>query len=589
MPYYSDEILEEVRSRNDIVDVIGSYVKLKRSGSSYMGLCPFHNEKTPSFSVTPSKQMFYCFGCHTGGSVFTFIEQYENFSFPEAVSFLADRAGITLPRSERSEEERRRSDLKASLLQINKEAAGFYYYQLHSDAGRQGMDYLKGRSLSNETMKGFGLGYAGKSGSSLYRYLKSKGYSDELLAQSGLMSVDGQKGMYDRFWNRVMFPIMDVNNRVIGFGGRVMGDGKPKYLNSPENEVFNKRRNLYAMNTARRSREKFLILCEGYMDVIAMHQAGFTNAVASLGTALTQEHAMLLSRYTKEVVLSYDSDQAGTDAALRAIPMLRENGIAVRILNLDPFKDPDECIRAEGAEGFRTRLTQAGNAFMFELEVLSREYDTSDPDSNTAFFGQVAAKIAGFELEAARDNYMRAVTEKYQVSPEALKQMVNRYLTTGVTYTAPKALPVRRTRTKDEGLLMAQRHLLTWLTQYPSFYPIMKEYISPEDFSDDVYQKCAEMVYAQLENGRLSEASVIDAFDDPQEQSMVAGFFHAPLENGDEEEIRRAMKESIIKVSDAALARKNHDAPGQSLSDIQQVIERKRKTEKLKTVRIDLN
>ena len=587
MPYYSDEIIEEVRSRNDIVDVIGSYVKLKKSGSTYFGLCPFHSEKTPSFSVTRSKQMFYCFGCHVGGSVFTFIEQYENFSFSEAVAFLAERAGMTLPESAGGAEERKKDDLKARLLQMNKDAATFYFYQLRDRAGQTGMAYLKGRGLSDETLQRFGLGFAGRSGDNLYRYLKKKDYSDDLLRISGLMNVDDKGGLYDRFWNRVMFPIQDANNRVIGFGGRVMGDGKPKYLNSPETDVFNKRRNLYALQIARRSREKNLILCEGYMDVIAMHQAGFSNAVASLGTALTQEHARLLSRYTKEVILSYDSDTAGTDAALRAIPMLRENNITPRVLNLKPYKDPDEFIQAEGAQAFRERLEKAGNAFMFEVETIRSGYDTSDPDGNTAFLREVAGRIASFELEAARDNYMRAVSETYHVSMGALSQMVDSNLRGGVTRVKPAVLPERRSRSKDEGLLTAQRLLLTWLTRYPGFYPFLKEYVSPEDFLDPVYQRCAALLYEQLEKGALSEAAIIDSFESAEEQSLVAGFFHAGLEEEDPSALSRAMKESIIKVSTASMARGDSSLQKQGLSDIQQIVERKRKLEKLQKAVID--
>ena len=588
MPYYSDEIIEEVRSRNDIVDVVGSYVRLKKSGSTYFGLCPFHNEKTPSFSVTQSKQMFYCFGCHVGGSVFTFIQQYENFSFSEAVRFLAQRAGISLPESEQTAEEKARQDLKTRLLQVNREAGTFYFYQLRSRSGAQGMAYLKGRALSDETMRAFGLGWAGQYSTALYRYLKEKGFSDTLLKDSGLMNVDNRGRLYDRFWNRVMFPIMDANNRIIGFGGRVLGDGKPKYLNSPESELFNKRRNLYGLNIARRSHEKYLILCEGYMDVIAMHQAGFTSAVASLGTALTSEHAHLLSRYTKEVILSYDSDQAGTDAALRAIPMLRENNIRPRILDLKPYKDPDELIRAEGAEAFRQRLEAAGNAFMFEVSVLRRGYDTSDPDGNTAFLREVARRIAGYELEAARDNYMRAVSREYHVSMDALSQMVRKELTAGVRYTQPKALPERQKKTPDEGLAQAQRLLLTWLTRYPAFYRLLKEYVTPEDFPDPVYRQCARLLYGQLEEGKLSETAVIDSFDDAPSQSRAAGVFHAVLETEDEEEIRRAMRETITRVVSSAMNEKGSGTDRPGLEQIQESINRKKKLEQLRHVPIDL-
>ena len=308
---YSDDIIEEVRMKSDIVDVISQYVKLQRKGSSYFGLCPFHNEKSPSFSVSPSKQMYYCFGCGAGGNVFTFIMEYENFTFVEALRYLAERAGVELPQMEYSKEAKEAADRKASLLEVNKLAAQYFYYQLRRQNGQAGWKYLTGRGLTEDTIKRFGLGYSDKYSDDLYKYLKSKGYKDELLRDSGLFNVDERRGMYDKFWNRVIFPIMDVNSRVIGFGGRVMGDGKPKYLNSPETKIFDKSRNLYGLHIARTTREKYLIVCEGYMDVITMHQAGFTNAVASLGTALTSGHASLLKRYTQEVLLLYDSDEAG--------------------------------------------------------------------------------------------------------------------------------------------------------------------------------------------------------------------------------------------------------------------------------------
>ena len=310
--YYSDEIIEEVRSRNDIVDVISQYVRLQKKGSSYFGLCPFHNEKSPSFSVSRDKQMYYCFGCGAGGNVFTFIMEYENYTFLEALRFLAERAGIELPEEEYSKEAKERADLRVTLLEMNKLAAKYFYAQLKSPGGKVGYEYLRKRQLSEETITAFGLGYSNKYSDDLYKYLKTKGYSDELIVKAGLANVDEKQGIYDKFWNRVMFPIMDANNRVIGFGGRVMGDGKPKYLNSPETLIFDKSRNLYGLHRARTSRKSYFLICEGYMDVISLHQAGFTNAVASLGTALTSGHASLIKRYVNEVYLTYDSDEAGT-------------------------------------------------------------------------------------------------------------------------------------------------------------------------------------------------------------------------------------------------------------------------------------
>lgn len=403
---YSDDIIEEVRMKNDIVDVISQYVKLTRKGSSYFGLCPFHNEKTPSFSVTPSKQMYYCFGCGAGGNVYNFIMEYENYSFGEALSHLADRAGVELPKIEYSREAREKAEQRAALLEINKLAAQYFYYQLRREGGKTAYGYLTGRGLSEETIRKFGLGYSDKYSDDLYKYLKGKGYSDELLRESGLFNVDERRGMYDKFWNRVIFPIMDVNNRVIGFGGRVMGDGKPKYLNSPETKIFDKSRNLYGLNVARTTRKNYLILCEGYMDVIAMHQAGFTNAVASLGTALTSGHASLVKRYTKEVLLLYDSDGAGIRAALRAIPILREAGVTSRVVSLKPWKDPDEFIKNEGAEAFEERLNQAMDSFMFRVHIAEQEFAMDAPQGQNQFFERCAEMLLELSDELERNLYI---------------------------------------------------------------------------------------------------------------------------------------------------------------------------------------
>ena len=590
MMYYSEEVVEEVRSRSDILDVISSCVKLKRSGSSWVGLCPFHGEKTPSFYVTPAKQMFYCFGCHRGGSVFTFVEMYENYSFPEAVKYLADRAGIALPEEEATPEQRRLQEFRSGLFNVNRLAGTYYYYFLRSAGGADGMRYLKGRELTDETMKQFGLGYAGKRSDGLRLYLKQKGISEELMRASGLMNVDEKRGMYDRFWNRVMFPIMDVNNRIIGFGGRVMGDAKPKYLNSPETDIFNKRRNLYGLNVARRTRESFLILCEGYMDVIALHQAGFTNAVASLGTSLTEEHAVLLRRYTQEVILSYDSDSAGVNAALRAIPMLKANDISVRILSLSPYKDPDEFLKALGPEALRERLSQAKNSFFFELDVLQSQFDLHDPEARTRFQMQTASRIASFELEAERENYISAVAERYHMSFEGLRQMVNRVLTAGAPKksAAPRPASSAKVTERGEEALTSQRLLLTWLTAYPGFFAAVKPYISPEDFAPGFYQETAKLLYAQLEAGELNEAAIVDHFQDSEDQKRIARLFHARVPVESQEALKKAMRETIRKVWDQAAMQGQGDAERKDLGDLQSMIEKKRRLQEIDRLQIDL-
>ena len=395
--FYSDELIEEVRSRNDIVDVISSYVSLKKKGSSHFGLCPFHNEKSPSFSVSRDKQMYYCFGCGAGGNVFTFLMEYENMTFPEAMQALAERAGMELPVRESGAEARREADERARLREMNKLAAQYFYVMLHQKRGEKGMQYLQKRGITEETIRHFGLGFADIYRDDLYRFLKQHGYNDEELKSSGLVTINEKYGGSDKFWNRVIFPIMDVNNRVIGFGGRVMGDGNPKYLNSQETKLFDKSRNLYGLNFAKSSRKGELILCEGYLDVISMHQAGFTNAVASLGTAFTPGHGILLKRYTDRVVLSFDSDDAGIRAAMRAIPILKEAGLSIRVLNLSPYKDPDEFIKGAGIEAMEQRIREAKSSFMFQMEQIAKKYNMSDPEDRTKCYHEMAKELAGIE------------------------------------------------------------------------------------------------------------------------------------------------------------------------------------------------
>ena len=421
---YPEEVVEEVRMRSDIVDVVSGYVKLQKKGSNYFGLCPFHSEKSPSFSVSPSKQMYYCFGCGAGGNAITFVMEYENYTFGEALKLLADRAGITLPAPEYSREAREQEEQKRVLLEINKLAANYFYYQLKQPQGKIGYDYLKKRQLSDDTIRHFGLGFANKTSDDLYRFLKSKGYEDSILKETGLVTVE-ERGGRDKFWNRVMFPIMDVNNRVIGFGGRVLGDGTPKYLNSPETKLFDKSRNLFGLNYARSSRESHILICEGYMDVIAMHQAGFTNAVASLGTAFTAQQALLLKRYTKQVILTYDSDGAGIKAALRAIPILKDGEISVKVLDMQPYKDPDEFMKNLGPEAFKERIAQAKNSFLYEIAVLRKQYDMEDPEQKTEFYQETAKKLLEFPEALERDNYIQAVSREQFIPYEDLKRLVN--------------------------------------------------------------------------------------------------------------------------------------------------------------------
>lgn len=589
--FYSDEIIEEVRMKNDIVDVISDYVKLQKKGSSYFGLCPFHNEKSPSFSVSPGKQMYYCFGCGAGGNVFTFIMEYENYTFVEALKYLAGHAGVTLPEAEYSKEARAAADLRTTLLEIQKKAAGFYYYQLRQDTGKQGMAYLKGRELSDETIHKFGLGCSPKYSGALYQYLKSKGYSDEHLKESGLFNIDERRGMQDKFWNRVMFPIMDVNNRVIGFGGRVMGDAKPKYLNSPETKIFDKSRNLYGLNIARTSRKPYLIVCEGYMDVIAMHQAGFTNAVASLGTALTSGHASLMRRYTKEVLLTYDSDEAGQKAALRGIPILKAAGIRPRVVNLAPYKDPDEFIKAEGKEAFEKRLDEAANAFLFEVKVLEKQYDLSDPEGKTEFFRETARKLLEFAEELERNNYMESLSRIYHIKFEDLRKMVNNMALGGAS-TAVSKKPEARSRkkeNKEDAGRTAQKLMLTWLASYPAMFDTIAGYITPADFTTPLYHQVSELVFAQHEEGEVNPAKLLNQFSDSEEQKEVTSLFHATLHLERKEDARRALLETVCRMKRDSIAWQSDHLLPTDLGGLQKIVEARKRLEDLERGRVTLH
>lgn len=588
--YYSDELIEEVRSKNDIVDVISSYVKLQKKGSSYFGLCPFHNEKSPSFSVSRQKQMYYCFGCGAGGNVFTFLMEYENYSFLEALKYLADRAGVELPRQELSKEARERADTKAILLEINKAAARYFYIQLKERQGERALAYLKGRQLGDDTIRAFGLGYANKYSDDLYRYLKGQGYQDDMIAKAGLITVDEKHGAHDKFWNRVMFPIMDANSRVIGFGGRVMGDGKPKYLNSPETMIFDKSRNLYGLNRARSSRKSYFLLCEGYMDVISLHQAGFTNAVASLGTALTQGHASLIKRYVKEVYLTYDSDEAGTKAALRAIPILREAGISAKVIRMEPYKDPDEFIKNLGKEAFEDRIREARNGFLFGVEVLERDYNLASPEGKTDFLKEVARRLGEFEEDIERNNYIEAVAGRYHVGYEELRKLVVR-----TAVQNGLAQPVKRPEKpvkekKEDGILTSQKILLTWMIEEPQVFHQISSYIIPEDFTGEIYRKVAELLYQQYEEGEANPARILDHFTEEEEHREAASLFHTRIrELTTPEEREKALKETMVRVKAHSIGEAAARLDPTDIRGLQRLMEAKRQLQDLEKLHISIN
>ena len=415
--------LDELVARNPIEEVVGQYVALTRKGSNLFGLCPFHSEKTPSFSVAPDKQIYYCFGCHKGGGVINFIMERENLDYPDAVRFLAKRAGMEVPEDGSRGSTYRRQE---RLWTLCKEAARYFREQLFSPAGEQARAYIVRRGLSPQTVARFGLGYSLENWSDLMDAMQKKGYTKEELLDAGLV-VRSQKGsLYDRFRNRLMFPIIDVRGNVIGFGGRVMDDSKPKYLNSPETLIFNKRKNLFALNIAKKSKQGRIILTEGYMDAIALHQYGFDCAVASLGTSLTEEHATILARYTKQVVITYDGDAAGQNATARAITMLEKTGVQVRVLRMQGAKDPDEFLKQYGADRFKLLLERSENHAEYRLDSLKRQFDLTKDDQRVEFLKQAAWLVAELPNAVEREIYGARAAEAGGISAEAMKLEVGK-------------------------------------------------------------------------------------------------------------------------------------------------------------------
>ncbi len=577
--YYPQEIIDQVIAANDIVSVIGEHVHMKRSGSGYMGLCPFHNEKSPSFSVSPGKQVYHCFGCGESGNVVTFVMKYKNATFQEALKILADRAGIKLPEAQYSEESKKKNEQRDRLFAINKDAATYYFRLLRSPRGRRGMDYFRQRQLSDETLNRFGLGFADGADSDLVAYLRKRGYADEDILLSGVAAFDEKRGLHDKFWNRVMYPIMDVTNRVIGFGGRVMGDGKPKYLNSPETPIFDKSHNLYGLNLAKRSRCGYFILCEGYMDVIAMHQAGFSQAVASLGTSFTEGQAQILKRYVPTVLLSYDSDGAGVKAAMRNIGILHSAGLTGKVVDLRPYKDPDEFMKGAGKEEFQKRLDNAENSFLYQIRQVQTNYDLSDPAAQTRFYHEIARRLCEFDDEIERENYTKKMADLYFIPLETLRREVASYQMAGGAQTLQtrqlqRQKPVNLTEGKRRGKLEEakrrnERLLLTWISDDPAVYPQLRPYLRAEDFAEGVYRTAAGRYFEildkrygdalQVEAGTLPEgsaspAAAVACFDGEEEQKEAAQLFETRMDGVQtKEEREKALKDVILSVKRNAL------------------------------------
>lgn len=586
--YYPEELLREIREKNDIVDVISHYVSLTRKGRNYFGLCPFHGEKTPSFSVNATDQFYHCFGCGAGGNVFTFLQNMENISFVEAVQQLADQAHIKLPEAELSPREKARIARREKMYDANRDAARFYYVQLvKSPYGAAARDYLNSRQVRDEYLKKFGLGYAPISRNTLAGYLIGKGYEPELLREACLIGTD-QTRVYDRFFNRVMFPIFDVRGRVIAFGGRVLGKGEPKYLNSSDTELFNKRKNLYAMNLAKKSRRKQALMVEGYMDVFSLHQAGFDNAVASLGTALTAEQAMLLKRYFEEVCLVYDSDAAGTNAARRAIPILEQAGLRVRVLRVPGAKDPDEFIRTNGAEAFETLIQEALDPVAFELSIS----DTSTVDGQVQTMKTMRERLVRITDDAERELHIRDVAQRLQISPQTLARQVEEARRTQGTeeYVRAKRQVIRKNDRGEDGLQRAQRQLLALMMKYPASRESLFQHISPSDFpekvpseadsdglKENIFHSAAQYIFDKRQQEFVA-ADLISLAEDPEQQRQLASLGTESLPE-EKEELEKLAAETIRLIRTVSL-----DAQLRTVTEVellQQIVRQKKQLEKI--------
>lgn len=530
MPF-PPSFLDELAARNPIEEVVGQYVNLKRSGSNLFGLCPFHGEKTPSFSVSPDKGIYYCFGCHKGGSVINFEMEIEGLSYPDAVRALAKRAGMTVPEDEQYQSRYRRQE---RLWALNKEAARFFHASLFQPEGAAGLDYAGKRGMPKSTLTKFGIGFAPDSWDALCKAMEAKGYTQEELRASGLVSVSQKNGhIYDRFRNRLMFPIIDVRGNVIGFGGRVMDNSTPKYLNSPETEIFNKRKNLFALNLAKKTRLGYLILVEGYMDAVALHQYGFDCAVASLGTSLTEEHAFLLARYTQQVILIYDGDEAGQNATQRAIPMLEKAGLQVKVLKMRDAKDPDEFLRKFGADRFRILLEESSNRVEYQLKAIQKKYDLNIDEERVNFITEAADFVSTLVSAVQREVYGNRAAEAAKISPEAMKIEVQKAYKRRLSREKRKQekidlAPARNLQAQSRQIrydnvksAAAEERVVAAVMKEPALLSEIPE-LTPEEFSAPIL---AKVFSQQLQRHREGQDATLTGLTDftSEEMAHIAG------------------------------------------------------------------
>ena len=529
MARYSDEIIDDVRQSNDIVDVISQYVRLKRSGRNYFGLCPFHNEKSPSFSVSPEKQIFHCFGCGVGGNVFTFLTKIEGINFVEAVQLLAERANIQLPTLENNVDSAKEA-LKAKVYKVNEFTAKYYHENLYRPESKMAQEYIKKRKLSNETLKSFQIGFSGKF-DELYKELKKQGFEDREILESGLVNKN-ERGQYiDRYRNRLMFPICDVRGRVIAFGGRVLDDTKPKYINSPENIVYSKGRHLYGLNVAKKyDIKKRLLIVEGYMDVVSLHQRDIHNVVASLGTALTQQQGYLLRNNTEQIILSYDSDEAGQTAKVRAMEILQNMGCDIRVLQMEGAKDPDEYVIKYGNARFQNLVDKAISVIEFKVKILRQSLDLESTNDKIKFLNEIAKLISKIDNSMEREVYIEKIEKEYDVSKEAIYAEVNkltyREIKDEKILSKPKPVVKHIEKKEMDNVSEATKRrentvIAILLLGDRNIYEIIKQNITIKDFKYDIDKRIAEKLYEEFENGNSNINSIIDNLSEEEQNHIT--------------------------------------------------------------------
>lgn len=552
---YSQNVIEDVRLGNDIVDVIGGYVSLKQRGHSFVGLCPFHNEKTPSFFVNSDEQLYHCFGCSAGGNVYSFVMQMENLGFVDAVKFLADRINYSLPEGNYNSVLSPNEKIKEVLLEIHKKAARFFYNMLISSDGTDAVKYLEQRGISEKVRRKYGLGFSGSFGNSLFKYLSEEGYDIEMLLKSGLILQNKNGGYYDKFYNRLMFPIIDVRGNIIAFGGRVIGNGEPKYLNSPDTPIFKKSYNMYSLNFAKKVRTRELIIVEGYMDVISLFQNGFTNVVASLGTAFNNAHASVIRKYADKVILLFDSDNAGTNATLKAIPPLLENGVRPKVLQVTGAKDPDEYIKKFGPEAFGELLKTAKSYIVFQIECERKKHNIDNIDDKILFTNKAAEILSALENKIERDAYVKEISQTTGISESAIIDEINKRTGNSAVLSAKKKYKkydakVNNT-SRSHGVEEARRDILKIMALDKSVCKKISDFLSPEEFGDNRYSKLAEIINSlHSQNKEIRSAELVSFFDSVEEQQVVSEIFLLQKEDKDIVVAEKAINDQIILIKE---------------------------------------